>query len=67
MIWVRFYLFCTWVKGKAPAAMCVETLVSLQLSVWAPAAVCIGLEGVVLEDVKDNKTLILKNYLCICV
>lgn len=46
--------------------MCVETLVSPQLSAQAPRAVCIGLEESVIEDLSIIK-VVLKNYLCICV
>ena len=37
-----YFLLSTLAKGKAPIDVCIETLVSLQLSAWAPVAMCIG-------------------------
>ena len=44
--------FCIQVKGKAPANMCTETLVSPQLSVRAPIVVCVGFENICIEDLE---------------
>lgn len=52
-----FCLLCTWEKGKASVAMCMETLISLQLSARAPTDVCAGLERIVIEDLSIIKVV----------
>lgn len=53
-------------KGKALSTVCMETLVSLQLSAQAPVTMFTGLEESIIEYLSIIK-VVLEHYLCICV